>query len=300
PNYALGGLAVEIAADEPFAALMQRKVLAPLGMNDSGYRVEGFADDSFAWGNTLDPQTGALIEERDLTGRYCGALFPSGGLVSTIDDLSRFAAMLLNGGDPVLSPTAYQTLTGGGWRFSETSGYGLGIQSNTYYGHRALLHTGGLNGYQAIMWLFPDDGLGVIVFATVDHHVIEPPVSSSRPIHHIAEHIVQTFLDDVPIQDRPPPSFVPEKEWESRFAGRYTSEQELGEVEIIYEDGSLWMHRLDADVREQLLPYSKSSFSIPRRGSNGRTYYPTVQFIVEDEQAQHLLTSEGIATRQAR
>lgn len=131
PGQLLGVLAAR-AAGRPLPELLRSRVLAPLGMTDTGF--------------TGDP-------ERLVTAYEAGAVWdtPDGlwstpprfpdaaaGLVSTADDLLAFARMLLAGGDPVLprdiaAATTSDQLTptqraGSGFLDDETSwGYGVSV-----------------------------------------------------------------------------------------------------------------------------------------------------------------------------
>jgi CubicO group peptidase (beta-lactamase class C family) len=92
------GRVVEVAAGGwPLSAVLTTRVLAPLGMYDTGFFVanemrhdrvaEPFPDDTIAG-------RGALFDPRRERAFEAGGM----GLVSTIDDYARFARMLLGGG----------------------------------------------------------------------------------------------------------------------------------------------------------------------------------------------------------
>ena len=98
----LGGI-IEKAADIPFGEFMHNYIFEPLGMSDTGFYVPEDKRDRFTalykW------YDGALVRDE---GRYLALTdyskppaFESGGagLCSTIDDYSRFARMLCNGGE---------------------------------------------------------------------------------------------------------------------------------------------------------------------------------------------------------
>lgn len=98
----LGGI-IEKAADVPFGEFLHKHIFEPLGMCDTGFYVPVNKRDRFTalykWCG------GALVRDE---GRYLALTdfskppaFESGGagLCSTIDDYSRFARMLCNGGE---------------------------------------------------------------------------------------------------------------------------------------------------------------------------------------------------------
>jgi len=43
--------------------------------------------------------------------------------------------------------------------------YGLGWFIDTYRGHRRVHHGGNIDGFSAIVWLMPQDGLGFVALA---------------------------------------------------------------------------------------------------------------------------------------
>ncbi|KAF1048355.1 serine hydrolase domain-containing protein [Xylophilus sp.] len=91
------GALLEAVCGEPLGALLQRMVLAPLGMRDTGFHVPERAHGRIAEPFAQDPQTGAAIALADVT---VPAPFESGGggLVSTAEDYARFLALLLGQG----------------------------------------------------------------------------------------------------------------------------------------------------------------------------------------------------------
>ncbi|MFT4975669.1 MAG: CubicO group peptidase (beta-lactamase class C family) [Myxococcota bacterium] len=299
-GYALAGFAAQTASGQPFAELITETVFEPAGLDRTTYfREEAEEDGDFAIGHSIDVVTGEVVEYQDFSARYCAARFPSGGVISNIEDLGRFAAILMAGGGPGLDEAAFGEMTGTGWDFSETSRYGLGLQVTRYHDHPTLFHTGSLDGFQSLLWLLPDDGLGIIVLVNSDHTIGGVAAPWSKPTHRIAEYIAQVYLDDVPLALRDPPTLIPQDQWAERYVGTYRSEHDWGTVEIAEQDGDLVLIS-EEDGTELLQPYSADTFTIPTIGSDGRTYYPTLQFEVEDEddQATWIFSSSGIAQRQ--
>jgi CubicO group peptidase (beta-lactamase class C family) len=93
---ALGAL-LEVAADEPLDALLQRLVLRPLAMRDTGFSVPPAAHDRVAEPFARDPQTGEAISLLDVRSP-APFLSGGGGLASTAEDYARFLALMLGGG----------------------------------------------------------------------------------------------------------------------------------------------------------------------------------------------------------
>jgi CubicO group peptidase (beta-lactamase class C family) len=106
----LGALASR-ATGQPIAEAYRTRLLEPLEMRDTGF----FAADTTRLATAYkDGPDGGLEVSDPPAGQWSKP--PAfgdggGGLVSTVDDLWRFARMLLRGGDPVLTPDAVAAMT---------------------------------------------------------------------------------------------------------------------------------------------------------------------------------------------
>ena len=91
------GRVVEVASGRPLSALLTTRILAPLGMYDTGFFVANEARHN----RIAEPLPGETINGRGpLFDPRRERAFEAGGmgLVSTVDDYARFARMLLAGG----------------------------------------------------------------------------------------------------------------------------------------------------------------------------------------------------------
>ena len=95
------GAVVEKAAGRPLEAFVEERLLAPLGMSDTGFDVPDAKRARLAKTYTRDKQ-GRLVEAEAFSSSFAepGRGFASGGggMFSTAGDYARFAQMLLNGG----------------------------------------------------------------------------------------------------------------------------------------------------------------------------------------------------------
>ncbi len=116
------GAVVEAVSGRPFAEFLEKELFEPLGMSDTGFYVPGEKQNRLA--KVYREERGTLTEEKTnhLGIRYdmkVPPAFASGGagLVSTLEDYSKFASMLLGGGElggaRVLKPKTVEYFTAG-------------------------------------------------------------------------------------------------------------------------------------------------------------------------------------------
>lgn len=138
------GVLLARAARQPLGEVLRERVLDPLGMRHTGFRLPGEQAARLPGQYQTDPQT-QRMSENPHTGRQVWTTepaFPSGagGLVSTADDYLQFARMLrdrgVHGGTRILSERSVDMMTtnhltpeqiAGGGIFLDGSGWGLGM-----------------------------------------------------------------------------------------------------------------------------------------------------------------------------
>ncbi len=169
-GYKALGLMIERLEGVPYPDVVQRRLLAPLGMTATEPEITddirprlavGYepARDDRAW-NEGDP----LLPATWLT--TCTA---DGAIASTAADLAIFGRALLAEGGGLISPAAFAEMTTPVEALAG-EGYGLGIYARAFDGRRLLGHTGGMVGFIAGMWLDPEAGLGAVVLQNGPGH----------------------------------------------------------------------------------------------------------------------------------
>ena len=133
------GAVIEKAADMPFADFVQKRILGPLGMEDSGFLVPAAKRDRLVTvyqkdeKGCLSPYTGNHLAIRNDGGKNA---FHSGGagLFSTIEDYGRFARMLQSGGQGILNASTVDFMTGRRQtgRLQRSIAQIMGLQGRTY------------------------------------------------------------------------------------------------------------------------------------------------------------------------
>lgn len=158
PGFALLGAMVARLRGRAFGDVLRSEVLDPLGLRRT--TLMPVAPHALGW--AVHPWADLLLPE---PAHDAGLMAPAGQLWSTVTDLSRFAAFLLDGDDRVLPLTTVQEMrepvAPGG---PDGASYGLGLQ--TRGGPYALVgHGGSMPGFLAGLDVAPEAGLAVVAFA---------------------------------------------------------------------------------------------------------------------------------------
>jgi CubicO group peptidase (beta-lactamase class C family) len=171
-GYGVLGLVLESAAEEPYAAVMRRGILAPLGMKESTAITGQLQQLRAAVGYVVAGEGTEALVRAPWIATDSGA----GSACCTAADLAVFLRALLRGGDPILTPESFELMTTPGL---EGSWYGCGLVVDSLDGHPLIGHDGDCPGFQSHMWADPEAKVGVVVLwsgpgsteAIVDHAI---------------------------------------------------------------------------------------------------------------------------------
>lgn len=211
-GYFLLAVIVKRASNKPLREYAAEKIFEPLGMHNSHFhddysmfvenRAEGhLAEDNGGWGLT----------------RSRFALVGSGGLFTTVEDLSRwdqnFYDNRLGKGKPSLLETMHScgTLNDG-----ETLQYAFGLTVGEYRGLDTVRHGGALGGYRAHLVRFPKERFSVAIECNLDdidpgslaNHVadiyladkLEPKAAPAQPAAAAKSLSVEAYIGDYELQ----------------------------------------------------------------------------------------------------
>jgi uncharacterized protein YbbC (DUF1343 family)/CubicO group peptidase (beta-lactamase class C family) len=204
------GRIVEKVSGQTLDAFTQERIFKPLGMNDSGFApVNAPLPDSkrartaptepvggeMAWGQVHDPRSRAL-----------GGVAGHAGLFSSLEDVSKYARMLLAGGvgpngNRILSPlTVRLMIDAAGTPENERRGLGWDVQTS-YSGPRGALmgpNSFGHTGFTGTsLWVDPETGLYVIILASRLH---PSGKGDASPVRYRVATAAASALLDAPIQ----------------------------------------------------------------------------------------------------
>ena len=162
-NYVIAGLIVEKASGQPLLRFLQQNVFAPLDM-------KSVADiDKTKLGDT-DP-TGylryALGPPRPAPKEGSGWLFAAGELAMSAGDLAKWDIGIID--RKLMKPASYQQFeTEVLLKNGLGTGYGLGVDVRSEFGHRSLAHSGEVSGFTSKNIVFPDERIAVVVLTNQD------------------------------------------------------------------------------------------------------------------------------------
>lgn len=174
-SYDVLGRVLEVISGRPLDQLFEERIVRPLKMKDSGFRVKESEANRLVY---LDPKVPIYIDPTSPVRRYMSG---GAGTVSTAMDFARFAQMLLNGGEidgvRLLSPRTVSYMTTDhlgplGHRddplYVPGRGYGQGFDfyvrletgRSTFLGNPGEFYKGGIAGTH--FWVDPKEALGAV------------------------------------------------------------------------------------------------------------------------------------------
>ncbi len=168
---ALLGEIVATVSGKPWAAYVDEHILGPLGMDDSG-AAPGAA--------LRGKMTMAYLRRKEDGGREIAdyyetrGLAPAAQLVSTVEDLARFAALQFrkgsdDGSAPVLKASTVREMHRPHWIDDDwDGGRGLGFGISRRGGKTLVSHGGWVAGHRSHLLLSPAEKIAVIVMTNAD------------------------------------------------------------------------------------------------------------------------------------
>jgi CubicO group peptidase (beta-lactamase class C family) len=169
-GYLVAGHVVDVLSGVSWEDFLRARLLGPLGMGRSNLSVgEMLADADHAAGYSR--RNGAMVP---VPQRPLSAMGPAGGINSSAADMARWMLAQLGGGQldgaTVMSAATVSRQHRAHMLVPERTdlegiieyAYGLGWSIGRYRDHRVVMHSGGIDGFQAHCMLLPDDGIGAV------------------------------------------------------------------------------------------------------------------------------------------
>jgi CubicO group peptidase (beta-lactamase class C family) len=256
-GYWLAGFVVEQVSGKPYADQLNEALFKPLGMQSTTLRPTMAMTWPLSQGHEGAPPK-VIRPAADNAGNW-----PAGSIFSSVNDLSRWAIALLNGGkldgQQVLAPSLIALLSA---PHAATPGsdshYGYGLTSATERGVRRLQHGGSRSGYGSVITLAPEQRVGLIILAN----------RSGASLPRTAEKALELLLPFTPKASEKTQSMAMSEAEMQRCVGVFA--QGSNSVELMLVEGKLFAKR-----GNQQFPVNKVGEG---RFTGGALERPTVSF----------------------
>ncbi len=227
--FSAAGEVVARAQNSTWEQIIANRFFKPLGMKASNTSAKQMLKSSdFAIGYKLADKKSEPLALRDLTN-----IAPAGAINSNANDMGQWLRLMLGGGvfegKRLVSEKGFNELLtkqisiGG-----SLSGYALGWGTGEWRGHRLALHSGGIDGFNSLVVLAPDDSLGFVLLTNV----------TSSPILGAAREIVLSNLITVPEPEASTSGKTPSVDPKTE-TGKYKFAAAGLNIEIVFRDGNL-------------------------------------------------------------
>jgi CubicO group peptidase (beta-lactamase class C family) len=180
--YAVAGEVIRASSGIPWDEFVRRRILAPLGMASTLTGLGGLEERP----NHAKPHLEVDGAIRPIAHRSLESIGAAGSMNSSVADMARWLRFQLDSGrvggrrlvsDSVIRETwAPQTIIPVASRYPAArlsrpnfTAYGLGWFLQDHRGRKVAMHTGSIDGMSALVALVPDERLGLVVFANLDH-----------------------------------------------------------------------------------------------------------------------------------
>lgn len=162
----IAGFLLSRSVGQAYESYQHEKVLKPLGMRNSFWRLEDVPADRLIPSH-MRVADGKGGWSRRQTPVFNLGTIPAGNLFSTVDDLARFASSLMRGGREILQRQSLAEM----WEPQLTDqkrGFGLGFSVGQYRGHRSVGHSGAVFGHSTTLTILPEAQIACIVLVNED------------------------------------------------------------------------------------------------------------------------------------
>ena len=181
-GYVLVGAVIESASGMPWYEYLDQTFFRPLQLKHTGYGDEATAViPGHVGGYTFAGDHWTVAHYLSMTQPHA-----AGALVSTVDDLLRWNRALHTG--KVLAKESYQLMaTPVGKAVAES--YGFGIEHTMLRGKDVLKHSGGINGFNAMLIYLPESATTVAVLENFDEGR-KDMIGASELAHRLAAYAI--------------------------------------------------------------------------------------------------------------
>lgn len=258
------GEIVTAVSGQPWAEYVQEHIFRPLGMLSSSAAPDERILQHLANPYMLQRPDGT----REVMEYYdAGAIAPAGGIVSTVEDLGRFASLQFRGGpaggDQILKGSTLREMHRVHWVYDSFSGgRGLGFYVSRRDDKNFIGHGGSIGAHVSHLLMVPSEKIAVIVAINADDG--SPATVARQAYKVIAPSIVKVTTEPATPKPEPDPA------WQ-RYVGLYADPWGW-EYEVLIRDGELVMYGYDyppyndaSSGYTTLTPVEGSTFARPNK-----------------------------------
>ena len=162
-GYKLLGAILERLLGQPLEHIIRTRILEPLGMTSSLGVITQAVRPQLATGYTAQYDDRPVhSSHKRFPATFVEADTADGSVVSTAEDLSRYARMLLQRGSPLISDSSFALLTTGHQSFGPDGSYGYGVVMSELHGFKLVSHSGAMLGFTSMLLTVPALELAIV------------------------------------------------------------------------------------------------------------------------------------------
>ena len=257
----LGEIVTEVSG-RPWADYVQAQILDPLGMLSSS----GAPGEELMRRRATPYMMRAADGERSVFDYYdTGAIRPAANMVSTVEDLARFASLQFYdgpaGGSPVLKGSTLREMQRVHWVYDSFSGgRGLGFAVSRRNGKTFVGHGGWIGGNRTNLRLVPSEKIAVVVALNADDG--SPYIFASQAYEVVGPALLKATREPVVTKREVDPA------WQS-YVGLY-SDPWGWEYEVLILGGELVMYGVNVPPSDnassgftRLTPVGGTTYRMP-------------------------------------
>ncbi|MFJ6618749.1 serine hydrolase domain-containing protein [Kitasatospora sp. NPDC091335] len=189
-DFVLMALAVEHLTGQPFAEVLNERIIQPLGLRKTSFVVpeQGMSGAHVTGYLTNDDRAKPLLDSTAQTGSWVWA---AGAVISTAEDLDRFLGALMAGGNGgLVSDASLQQMTAALPTPTAKISYGLGLRRISLSCGDVYGHGGIVQGFNTQSFTTQDGRRSVVVFANASNNgsvtqglmnTLEPAFCGKKP-----------------------------------------------------------------------------------------------------------------------
>ncbi|MGN7514796.1 MAG: serine hydrolase domain-containing protein [Allomuricauda sp.] len=194
----IAGMVAENVTGKTWNALMEEHIFTPLQMESTSANISDYAIEDIRPSLTVTKERGIVekgIYKSDIT------MHASGGIISTINDLSKWLAANINQDNVLLNNGSWSDLhtatTAQDKKYYtyQRNGYSLGWDIAAYQNNRILTRFGGLAGISFHISFMPEKKVGIIAFSNDNRAYLLPHLMANYGYNLINKQSADSILN---------------------------------------------------------------------------------------------------------